>query len=165
MSAVPPLAEANVRSRTYYVAGTDVRCWRCSMSTRLLALAVPPRHETLDGDAPLSPDAWQCANFTAFLFYVEHLPESVQSRLNQLSPHFRPEHSTVTLCSYWANHCEHCGALLEDHELHCEPDGAFLPMSEAAAACIELLQIHEPFNAAAAGYAFEPEFFRFMRKS
>jgi hypothetical protein len=164
MAAVPLPPEANVRSNTYYVARADVPCWRCGMSTRLLALAVPPSHETLDGDTPLSPDAWQRANFTAFLFYVEHLPESVQARLHQLSPHFRPEHSTVTLCSYWANHCQYCGGLLEDHELHCEPDGAFLPSSEAAAACIELLQVNEPFQAAAAGYAFEPEFFRFMRK-
>jgi hypothetical protein len=165
MSAIQPLPQANVRSQSYYVARKDARCWRCGISTRLLALAVPDRHETLDGDSPHSPDGWQRAKFTAFLFYVEHLPESVQTRLNRLSRHFRPGHSTATLCSYWANHCEHCDVLLEDHELHCEPDGAFLPLSEAAAANIVLLQIHEPFEAAAAGYAFEPEFFRFMRMS
>ena len=48
--------------------------------------------------------------------------------------------------------------------LHCEPDGAFMPTSEDAAARIQLLQIHEPFAALAAGYAFEPEFFRFMHR-
>jgi hypothetical protein len=165
MSAVQSLPQANVRSQSYYVARTDVQCWRCGISTRLLALAVPNSHETLDGDSPISPDGWQCANFTAFLFYVEYLPESVQIRLNELSRRFRMGHSTATLCSYWANHCEHCDVLLEDHELHCEPDGAFLPLSEAAAAGVELLQIREPFEAVAAGYAFEPEFFRFMRRS
>jgi hypothetical protein len=165
MSAVEPPPEANVRSQSYYVAGTDCGCWRCGISTRLLALAVPHSHETLDGDSPHLPDAWQRANFNAFLFYVERLPESVQTRLSELSRHFRLEYSTATLSAYWANHCEHCGALLEDHELHCEPDGAFLPLSEAAAGGIELLQVNEPFEAAAAGYAFEPEFFGFMRKS
>jgi hypothetical protein len=165
MSAVQPLPEANVRSQTYYVARAEVRCRHCDGPTRLLALAVPNSHETLDGDSPHLPDAWQRTDFNAFLFYIEHLPESVQTRLNELSRHFRLEYSAATLCSYWANHCEHCGGLLEDHELHCEPDGAFLPVSEAAAAGIELLQIHEPFEATAAGYAFEPEFFRFMRKS
>jgi len=163
MSAFQPLPQANVRAQSYYVACTEVRCWRCGISTRLLALAVPHSHETLDGDSPLSPDAWQRADFTAFLFYVEHLPASVQTRLTQLSRNFQPGHSTAALGCYWANHCEHCGALLEDHELHCEPDGAFLPFTEAAAAGITLLHIHEPFEAAAAGYAFEPEFFRFMR--
>jgi hypothetical protein len=165
MSALQPLPQTNVRSQSYYVAGTDARCWRCGASTRMLALAVPHSHESLDGDSPDSPDGWQRANFTAFLFYVEHLPATVQTRLNQLSRNFRPGHSTATLCSYWANHCEHCGVLLEDHELHCEPDGAFLPLSEIAAGGITLQQIDEPFEAAAAGYTFEPEFFRFMRRS
>jgi hypothetical protein len=60
--------------------------------------------------------------------------------------------------SYWANHCERCGALQEDHELFCEPEGAFLPTSPAAAATIELLSVHECLEAGAAGYAIDPAF-------
>jgi hypothetical protein len=171
MSEIPSLADANVRSQTYYVARTNVRCRHCGWSTRLLALAIPDNHETLDEDSQAEADcgepaskAWQPANANAFLFYVERLPDHVQGRLNQLSQFFRLAHSAVTLSSYWANHCEHCGTLLGDHELHCEPDGAFMPSSAAAAANIQLLQIPEPFQAAAAGYALEPEFFGFMRK-
>jgi hypothetical protein len=55
--------------------------------------------------------------------------------------------------------------LLDDYELHCEPDGAFMPCGEAEAGNILLLQIDEPFEAVAAGCALEPEFFRFMRKA
>jgi hypothetical protein len=210
MPEMNPLPDANVRSQTYYVARTSLRCWHCGMSTRLLALAMPQDHETLDADTQgevevvagagaevegeveagagtetgadaevgvenevetdaeghdeSAPDDWQRANLNAFIFYVQHLPDDVQDRLSQLSQFFRLAHSDATQNSYWANHCEHCGTLLGDHELYCEPDGAFLPSSEAAAAGIQLLQIPEPFEAAAAGYAFEPEFFRFMRK-
>jgi hypothetical protein len=171
MSEIPSLADANVRSHTYYVARTNVRCWHCGLSTRLLALAVPHNHETLDGDTQAdadcgdsASDAWQRAAVNAMLFYVERLSDDVQDRLNRISPFFRLAHSAATLNSYWANHCEHCGTLLGDHELHCEPDGAFMPSSEAAAANIQLQQIQEPFEAVAAGYAFEPEFFGFMRK-
>ncbi len=96
---------------------------------------------------------------------MEGLPDEVRSRLNRLWPLFRFAHSAVTSSSYWANHCEHCGTLLGDHELHCEPDGAFMPSSETAAADIELLTIREPFEAVAAGYAVEPEFFGLLRKS
>jgi hypothetical protein len=165
------LADANVRSQTYYVARAQMRCWHCGLATRLLALAVPDDHETVDPDAEVddgdnpAADAWQRANASAFLFYVECLPDDVRSRLNRLWPLFRLAHSAVTLSSYWANHCEHCGTLLGDHELHCEPDGAFMPSSEVAAANIELLMIREPFAAVAAGYAFEPEFFGLLRKS
>ena len=64
--------------------------------------------------------------------------------------------------SYWANHCEHCGSLQEDHDLFCEPEGAFLPVDAAWASAIELTRIDEPFAAAAAGYAYEPEYLEHM---
>jgi hypothetical protein len=172
MSQRAPLTGANVRSQSYFVACTSVRCPHCGLTTRLLALALPQDHEILDEDAQnedggcaeRAPEAWQRAGVNAFLFNVERLPNEVRDRLNQLSRLFRPAHSAATLNTYWANHCEHCGRVLDDHELHCEP-GAFMASSEAAAANIELLRIPEPFAAVAAGYAMEPEFFAYMRKS
>ena len=158
MSAVNAVPDANVRSQTYYVARATAQCGHCGSPTRLLALAMPRIHETLE-------DEWQCADANAFLFYVGELPDDVRHRLQALSPHFRRARSAATQSIYWANHCEHCGTLLGDHELHCEPDGAFAPSSEAAAADIELLHINAPLRAAASGYALEPEFFRFMRGS
>ena len=172
MSQIRPLPGANVRSQSYFVARASMRCPYCALPTRLLALALPQDHETLNEDAQdeeddcaeRPPEAWQRADANAFLFYVEHLPDGVRDRLNQLSGHFRPAQSAATLNTHWANHCEHCGRVLDDHELHCEP-GAFMAASETAAAAIELLGISEPFAAVAAGYAMEPEFFAFMRKS
>ena len=170
MTEIQPVPDANVRAQSYFVARTHGRCWHCGLSTRLLALALPCNHETLDADTESeahegcepAADAWQRAGVNAFLFYVGHLPAGVQNRLHQLQPLFRVGFSAATLNSYWANHCEHCGTLLGDHELHCEPDGAFMPSNEAAAANIQLVKIPEPFAAAAAGYAFEPEFFALM---
>ena len=158
MSATDPVPDANVRSQTYFVARATAQCWHCGSPVSLLALAMPPTHETLD-------EQWQSADANAFLFYVEELPEGVQQQLQELSRNFRFELSAVTQSRYWANHCGHCGTLLGDHELHCEPEGAFAPSSEAAAATIELLHIDAPLQAAASGYALEPAFFRFMRKS
>lgn len=165
MSAFHALPDASVRSPTYYVARTTALCPECGLATRLLALALPPLHEILDAESSDVQDDWQRSDANAFLFYVEQLPEDVQRRLEQLSSHFRLAQSAATQNIYWANHCEHCGTLLGDHELHCEPDGAFAPSSEAAAASIELLQIIQPLQAAAAGYTLEPEFFRCMRRS
>ncbi len=172
MSQIPPLPGANVRSQSYFVARTSVRCPHCGLPTRLLALALPQDHETLDEDA--QDDDEDCGNVRRkrgsgqasmpFSFMWSDLPDGVRDRLNQLSRLFRPAHSAATLNTYWTNHCEHCGRPLDDHELHCEP-GAFMASSEAAAATIELVRIPEPFAAVAAGYAMEPEFFACMRKS
>lgn len=158
----PP--DVNVRSSSYYVARTSVRCPHCGLSTRLLALALPPDHETLDPEAA-DEEIWQRSSVNALLFYVGHLPEDVGARLRPLSQDFRLAPSDATHNCYWANHCEHCGTLLGDHELHCEPDGAFVPSSATAAGNIRLLEIGDPFEATAAGYTFEPEFFRFMVRS
>ena len=164
---------ANVQSPAYYVARTNAKCWHCGSTTRLLALAVPPEHATLYVDS--QPDTgdggevvrqvWQRADISAFLFHVEQLGDDVKVRLQQLSEHFRPVECAVTQSFCWENHCEHCGELLGDNELHCEPDGAFLPTSAAAASEIYLVHIREPFEAAAGGIALEPEFFSCMRKS
>jgi hypothetical protein len=133
---------------------------------------MPRMHETLDADTSddgdgggFGQDEWQSTDAHAFLFYVEQVPDDVQHRLQELSQDFRLAHSAATQNFYWANHCGHCGTLLDDHELHCEPDGAFAPSDEDAAAAIELLQVVAPLRAAASGYTLEPEFFRFMRRS
>ncbi|HWW30046.1 MAG TPA: hypothetical protein VNY80_08550 [Steroidobacteraceae bacterium] len=158
-------SDPNYRSANYCIARADTRCRHCGRTTRVLALLVPEDHEALDTETAEELNTWQLAGANAFLFYVAHLPESVQRRLFQLSPAFRVAHSRATSNAYWANHCEHCDTLLDDYELHCETDGAFMPCSEAEAGNILLLQIDEPFEAVAAGCALEPEFFRFMRKA
>jgi hypothetical protein len=139
----------------------------------LLALAVPPVHETLDPGSSdderdsrgVPPDSWQPTGANAFLFYVHQLSDDVQSRLRELSSHFLLARGAATQSIYWANRCEHCGRLLSDHEVHCEPEGAFAPSSESAAANIELIHVNSSFLAAVSGYSLEPEFLRFMRKS
>jgi hypothetical protein len=157
------LPNASVRSPTYYVARTVRPCPYCGKPNRLLALALPPNHETLDTEAP-KDGVWQTVRAHAFLFHVTELPDAVQRHLAQLLPLFRIARGTGTLNGHWANHCEHCGLSIDDQELHCEP-GVFMPSDEAEAAGIQLLPIGEAFEAVAAGYALEPEYFRCMRRS
>ncbi len=166
MPATEPLSDPNLRSPTYYVVQTNAACRHCGLATRLLALALPRTHETLEADPGESAkDAWQHANVDAFLFYVEQLPHRVQHQLQQISPGYRQAQSAATQSVYWVNHCEHCGALLDDYDLHCEPEGAFMPCSEAEARKIHMLRILEPIEAVAAGYSPDPVFFDLMPAS
>ena len=173
MSLTESHSDPNLRSPSYYVARTNAACRNCGLSTRLLALALPRTHETLENGSPAGEalpdepgtDTWQHADVDAFLFYVEQLPHHVQRQLRQISPGYRQARSAATQSVYWVNHCEHCGALLDDYELHCEPEGAFMPCSEAEAGKIHLLQILEPIEALAAGYSPDPVFFGLMPAS
>ncbi len=179
LSTEAPLSsEINVRSDGYLVARATGTCWSCGAATRVLALALPPGHEALamDADADANADAddegekqttevWDAANCTALLFYVALLPDAVQRRLREFSSLYRVARSAATPGSYWANHCESCGSVLDDHDLFCEPEGAFLPTSQAQAAAIQLVRVDEPLKAAAAGYACDPQFFDSARRT
>jgi hypothetical protein len=149
-------SEPNVRSECYSVVHSAAICPHCRGRTRVAALLVPPGHQTrrLDDDV----DGWDRAPRQALLFYVESLPEPVRRRLQQLAPLYRFAASPATQGSYWANHCERCGSTQEDHDLFCEPQGAFVPLSSAAAAAVEVVPIAEPLEAGAAGYTLDPDF-------
>jgi len=154
---------SNVRSGGYFIVRSIGECRRCQASTPLIALALAPEHETLSMDADDEwkesiPDIWESAACSALLFYVEALPDSVQRRLAEFSQAYRYAYSAEAQGYYWANHCMSCGALLEDPDLFCEPDGAFLPMSAEITADLELTWIEEPIEAAAGGYSCDPAF-------
>jgi hypothetical protein len=147
--------DANIRSSSYYVAQTNAQCERCNRTTRVIALALPPRHETrLEG-------RWQRVVANAFIFYVTELPRPVYRHLLRLSPLFSRKRGEGELNPYWANHCEHCGAMLNDDVLHCEP-GGFMPSLPAQAEAICLSHVAGGFSALAAGYALDPQFFSLM---
>jgi hypothetical protein len=159
----------NNRAPTYSIARALQRCVRCAELTPVLGLVLPPGHETLEADADAdeetaAADVWEAAHTGAVLFFVGYLSEGVQNRLRQLSQHYRVDFSESPQDSYWMNHCSFCGMKQGDFELYCEPEGAFMPISAAAAARIQLHDVPEPFEAQAAGYAYAPEFFDYVQR-
>jgi hypothetical protein len=156
-------ASINVRSSSYWIAHATGECDGCRAETRFVALALPPSHHSLALDCDVQKEElvaynWETAEWSAFLFYVESLPEEVRRRLQAASEGYRFAFSERTQGSYWANHCTACGALMEDHDLFCEPDGAFLPTTAESAAAVTLEHVGEALEAGAVGYACEPQF-------
>jgi hypothetical protein len=149
----PDLPNANVRAASYYIARTSISCPHCGANTLLTGVALAPDHETLDEEA----GEWQSVPANAFLFYLEAVSYTVHLQLCRAAPNLRFE-------SYWVNHCQHCGRALGDHEVHGEPGRGFTPLSEDDAADIVLTVVAEPFEALAAGYSLEPDFFAGMRR-
>ena len=151
------LPNANVRSSSYLIAETQVRCAHCGQPARVLAIGLPPNHESLtDGE-------WQTVDANAFIFYVGALTDAVSRLLLEHSAEFHRTCSTDPAESHWANHCPHCAGVFSDDELHCEPRG-FMPSSTLEAQAISLTNVEQAFSAFAAGYALEPEFFASMRR-
>jgi hypothetical protein len=150
-----PLPGANIRSSSYYVAETHARCAQCGHTCRVLGLALPPNHETLDDGE------WQKVEANAFIFYIAWLPDAVSRHLLEFSAGFHQTCGDEPSESFWANHCPHCASVVSDDDLHCEP-GGFMPSDALEAQAISLTRVQQAFSALAAGYALEPEFFAAM---
>jgi hypothetical protein len=151
-----PVPSANIRSSSYYVAESQARCAQCGQYCRVLGLALPPNHETLD------EGEWQKVEANALIFHIEDLPDAVSRHLLEYSAGFHQTSDDEPSESLWANHCPHCASVFSDDELHCEP-GGFMPSDALEAQAISLTHVQQLFSATAAGYALEPEFFASMR--
>ncbi len=151
------LPDANVRSSSYFVAEILAPCRHCGRFSRVIALALPPKHETLtDGE-------WQKVDASAFIFYLASLPNAVSRFLLERNTEFRHVRSDDPAESHWANHCAHCASVFSDDELHCEP-GGFMPGDAQEAQAISLTLVPQDFSGFAAGYALDPEFFAAMHR-
>ena len=154
------LPSANLRAAAYYIARTWTACPHCGLATLLTALAVSAGHEIRDDES----DDWEPVEAHAFSFYIAAVSVPVHRQLRKHAPDFRFICDEATGDAGWANHCEHCCLPIDDDLLHIEPGGhGFVPCSEDQAATVSLLKVDEPFEALAAGYAVEPEFFAFMQ--
>ena len=142
-------ANINVRSASYWIAHATAECSCCHAGTPLIALALPPQHQSLahewdSEEEELAECSWEAMEWCAFIFYVEYLPEEIRLRLQAASAGYRFAFSERTQGSYWANHCANCAALMEDHDLFCEPDGAFLPIPFPQALRLSVAHAYQP---------------------
>ncbi len=153
-----------IRSPRYYILRAPATCLDCGAAMPVFALAVPAEHETWEETEPPAIAAkdgcWSTGGACALLFQVEWVCASVRRRLAAVAPDYRlPRQDAgqdAGQGALWSNHCENCEAAAADHELFCEPEGAFVPLSAAQALAIELVRVAEPLEVDAAGYGVDP---------
>lgn len=182
---LPAESEWKIRSTSYFIAENVVSCWKCGDRTRVFGLLLPSGCEAFEavdpadvgfGDddeyddkvlqewlASAESSEWVEIDEPTFLFYIQDLSNSVAEKIRGHTRNFRIDFSKTTQSSYWMNHCEQCGMKQGDFEMHCEPQGAFLPLYEKDAAGIILTQINEPFHAGPCSYGGSLDHFEHMQ--
>lgn len=122
------------------IARAENACWRCGAFGAVVCLVLPHDLKTIsdseDDDLPVPFDG------AAVMQYVEQIEAPLLAAINL--PTFKPGTRRTAAATYYANHCEHCDALLGDHYLH-HPDGPFWPMSEEDTS-IELTLLEQPVS-------------------
>jgi hypothetical protein len=154
MQGPSELSDANFRASYCYLLDAMTPCLRCGFQTAVYALALPAAHQWLySDDESGQAGTWQSANAPAVLLHVEELSSAVAIRLRELAPRYRLGFSPASGASRWVNHCDHCDEPLEDDDLHCEPEAAFMPISPEAAHSIRLTEVRHPLEVSAADCA------------
>jgi hypothetical protein len=119
--------EYAVVSERAFIAAAKTECWRCRARIEVVCLYC--KEGQVNGE-PYSE------------FSVSRITAVDASLLDQLArwPHF---HFGATRSSgrYLANHCASCGVMQGDEFLHCEPNGAFFSIKNAAPGTIELTRL------------------------
>jgi hypothetical protein len=105
--------------KSFAVAPIDVvtaktGCWKCKKETTVSCLTTADFEEE-----------WALVGHSVRLMNVAVLDKEILVALNQINPGIQSAHSGTAGMNYYANHCEHCGALQGDFYLHMEPSGPF----------------------------------------
>ncbi len=143
----------NVRSVRYTIVESRSRCSQCNAVTTVFALALPAGYESLTAydDTPDTEDGvWEATGMPAVLSYVEHLSEAVANRVRALTSHYRIDRDIESGHALWMNHCEHCGAAMEEEELHSDLEGPFGPNPYEGLERVRLYEVGESFEGCAA---------------
>jgi len=145
-------APPNVRSSRYFIVESRTRCVNCDVDTAVFGLALPAGYESLYIDDDAEDDVsgtWEASGTGVVLSYVEFVPGTVANRIRLVTQHYRLDAQSEPDGAFWMNHCEHCGAPLEEEELHGDPGSPFVPVSDEGLEAIRLHEVHEPFAACA----------------
>ena len=106
----------NYRSRTYSIARALQRCGGCARLTPVVAVVLPPGHETLafDEDADeesAAADVWEVRrNRRAPILYRVFPGNRAAPRLQGVSQHYQLGHAEAEAHCDWTNQCAFCGA-------------------------------------------------------
>jgi hypothetical protein len=159
---LPQQPEVNYRCPSYFIAQSKRICWHCGRDTRVFSFLLPRGHEALvDSDDGFV--RWERQTSEAIIYYVTHIPPSVQGQMHAVTPDYRNDFSKTTQTFYWMNHCERCGMKQGDFELFEEFDTPFCPIDARGAAGILLRPVCEGFSAAATSIVYESGYFERMK--
>lgn len=105
--------------RSYTHAPIDVvtaktECWKCKKETAVSCLTAADFEE----EGILVGHSVRLTN-------VAVIDKTILVPFQQINARIQRVHSGTAGMDYYANHCEHCGALQGDYYLHMEPDGPF----------------------------------------
>jgi hypothetical protein len=140
-----PMDEWTLRADRFGVLQGEQGCHRCGAITRVSGLIVPGYE---DRDDP--GEEWTRVHESSLLSYVTAIDAAALAEWQRMAPWIEFRRSGTAEMSYYANVCEHCGALQGDHYLT-EAGEVFFPANEEAFLTLPVVWCDIPLRADAGG--------------
>ena len=88
---LPQQPDINHRCSSYFIAQSTRICWHCNRDTRVFSFLLPCGHEArADSDKFVH---WERQTSEAIIYYVTHIPSSVQAQMRSVANHYRNDFS------------------------------------------------------------------------
>jgi hypothetical protein len=109
-------SDPTVRGKEFIIVEVfDYRlCPKCKDVTSVFAFFLPPGHERINDDGE-----WEVFNEDVLLSAITYLNDNAIRAMREVARNdYRPDVNRIGEGPYWLNHCESCGAVLDDWDEH-----------------------------------------------
>lgn len=139
------MTHLNLVAPSYALLQATTRCWKCSKAICVTTVWIPCFIDN-EGVEELEDDAE--VGGTATLSSIDALDPETAAHIREVAPWLMPGRSKTANATYWANHCDGCGAIQGDYFVM-GVNGPFLPQTRAEADALQLILGQGPLAARA----------------
>ncbi|MDI6708794.1 MAG: hypothetical protein QME47_06915 [Candidatus Thermoplasmatota archaeon] len=118
------LAQEGV-TKSIYALTARRKCWKCGQKTTVIGFFFMTGNTVYD------------------VFNITKCPDELVKMIKEKFPFWKKSYSKTAKESYYANHCENCGALQGDYFLHNEPGEPFFGIDYP---CLSQIAQHIPLE-------------------
>ncbi|CEE46283.1 conserved hypothetical protein [Xanthomonas citri pv. citri] len=140
-----PMTPLTFSAPGYALLQATMQCWKCAKATPVTTVWVP---SFVDNEGVEEPDDEPEIGGTAILGYIKALDSGTAAHIQAVAPWLKPGRSKTASATYWANHCEVCGAIQGDHSVR-GVDGPFFPQDQAGVDALKVIAGCGPLSAQA----------------
>lgn len=133
----------------------DMKCWKCSATHRVGALAGQAETEAWLDDA--EPPRWLPFGDPGAVTHLTEMSPEIARVVHNHIPTLRPAFSRMAEMGYYMNHCPICGAGTGDFYAH-GADGPFFAWPRGGREGITIVELGQGEIAAEPPYIIPPEF-------
>lgn len=129
-----------------YIAESIQECWKCHKETKVTTFAAHNINYFFENDDEDNILLEIEKMGFAFASNISFIPNDLLYLIQKKNPYYKLSYTKASGISYYNNQCHNCGSVQGDFYLHCEPEGAFFPVTDEGIENITLYKLGLKFD-------------------